>query len=256
MSDPNVDIPALAAALEGAPALKTIKTALETFGEHISISFSGAEDVLLIEYAKQTGLPFRVFSLDTGRLHAETYAFMDAVEKHYDLRIEICFPEREAVEALVRGKGLFSFYEDGHGECCGIRKVEPLRRQLAGLDAWITGQRRDQSPGTRSDVEVVERDDAFEGRGGETRPLIKFNPLAHMTSAEVWQAIEVFEVPHNPLHDRGLRSIGCAPCTRATLPHEHERSGRWWWEEATKKECGLHMATDAVSSLGPPGEDA
>jgi len=244
-----VDIPAFAQSLAGAPALKTIKTALETFEDRVAISFSGAEDVLLIEYAQQTGLPFRVFSLDTGRLHAETYRFMAEVEAHYGIRIEYCFPERGAVEAMVRTKGLFSFYEDGHGECCGIRKVEPLRRHLASLEAWITGQRRDQSPGTRGDVDIVERDEAFAGRGGNDVPLVKLNPLAHMTSADVWHAISAFEVPHNPLHDHGMRSIGCAPCTRATLPHEHERAGRWWWEQATKKECGLHVP---VSGLTPP----
>lgn len=243
----SVDIESLRETLDGAPALKTVKTALEHFGEHIAISFSGAEDVLLIEYAHQTRLPYRVFSLDTGRLHPETLAFMHTVEAHYGIHIEYCFPEKEAVQSLVRTKGLFSFFEDGHGECCGIRKVAPLRHQLSGLDAWITGQRRDQSPGTRSDVRVVEQDDNFQGRGGEGTPLVKFNPLAHVSSDDVWHAIRAFEVPYNPLHERGMRSIGCAPCTRATLPGEHERAGRWWWEEATKKECGLH-----VSTLTPP----
>ena len=126
---------------------------------------------------------------------------------------------------------------DGHQECCGIRKVEPLGRALADVDAYITGQRKDQSPGTRADIPVVQLDPGF---GRQDNPLVKFNPLANWTSAQVWQQIMAYGVPYNPLHDRGFKSIGCAPCTRATHPGEHERAGRWWWEEATQKECGLH----------------
>jgi phosphoadenylyl-sulfate reductase (thioredoxin) len=179
-----------------------------------------------------------VLSLDTGRLHPETYRYFDTVEKHYGIRIEYAFPRAEAVERLVRAKGMFSFYEDGHEECCAVRKVEPLVRQLASLSGWITGQRRDQSPRTRSDVTLVQLD---EGRRGKDGALIKFNPLALSTRDEVWAAIRAFEVPYNPLHEKGFVSIGCEPCTRAILPGQHEREGRWWWEEATKKECGLHL---------------
>jgi adenylyl-sulfate reductase (glutathione) len=214
-----------------------IKHALETYGRDVAISFSGAEDVLLIEYAVQTGLPFRVFSLDTGRLHPETYRFFQAVEERYRLHIEYTFPDAPAVERLVRAKGMFSFYQDGHKECCDIRKVDPLRRQLSGLKAWITGQRRDQSP-TRGAVPVSQVDPVFKGlSGGE---LMKFNPLANVNSNDVWFAIRALNVPFNPLHERGFVSIGCEPCTKAILPSQHEREGRWWWEEATKKECGLH----------------
>ena len=235
--DPSVE--SLARELEGASAARVIERALEIFGEEIAISFSGAEDVLLIEHASQSKRPFRVFSLDTGRLHPETYRFFERVEKHYGIRIEYCFPEASAVEGLVRKKGLFSFYEDGHQECCGVRKVAPLERQLAGLRAWITGQRRDQSPGTRAAVPTVERDPAF--RHADGTPLVKLNPLATTSSEEVWAAIRAFEVPFNALHARGFVSIGCEPCTRPVLPGQHEREGRWWWEEATKKECGLHL---------------
>ena len=134
-------------------------------------------------------------------------------------------------------KGLFSFYEDDHKECCGIRKIAPLRKQLLTVDAWITGQRRDQSPGTRAEVPVIQDDKAF------ARPddkLTKFNPLANWTSKQVWDYIRDNNVPYNALHDEGFISIGCEPCTRPTGPGQHEREGRWWWEEATKKECGLH----------------
>jgi len=216
---------------------RIIARALEEFGAHIAISFSGAEDVLLIEYARQSGRPFRVFSLDTGRLHPATYRYFATVEQHYNIRIEYCFPEAATVQQLVRTKGMFSFLVDGHRECCQIRKVAPLRRYLSGVSAWITGQRRDQSPGTRAQVEAVELD-ANTGRNGHK--LVKFNPLAGRTSTEVWDAIRAFEVPYNPLHAQGMVSIGCEPCTRATLPGQHEREGRWWWEQATHKECGLH----------------
>lgn len=142
------------------------------------------------------------------------------------------------MQRLVSTKGYFSFYTDGHEECCSIRKVEPLRRALGGLRAYVTGQRKDQSPATRADIPVVQIDAAF---STSERELVKFNPLANWTSGKVWQYIREHEVPYNPLHDLGFRSIGCEPCTRATNPAEHEREGRWWWEEATKKECGIHV---------------
>jgi adenylyl-sulfate reductase (glutathione) len=228
---------ALAAELEAAPPGAIVKRAVELFGADAALSFSGAEDVLLLELARESGLAYRVFSLDTGRLHAETLRFFDRVEKHFAIRIEYCFPESARVERLVREKGLFSFYSDGHQECCGVRKVEPLRRQLATLRAWITGQRRDQSP-TRASVPVVELDSAFSGRDGG--PLVKFNPLANVSREYVWDAIRGFELPYNELHEKGYVSIGCEPCTRAVLPGQHEREGRWWWEQADQKECGLH----------------
>jgi len=211
--------------------------ALRTFAGDCAIAFSGAEDVVLIEYAKQSGLPFRVFTLDTGRLHAETYRYIDAVERHYGIRIEVLFPEAAAVEALVRAKGLFSFRADGHQECCGIRKVAPLKRHLAGLRAWITGQRQDQGV-TRTALPLVQTDPAFRGAGGGE--LVKFNPLAQQSSEQVWTVIRALGLPYNELHARGFVSIGCEPCTRPVLPNQHEREGRWWWEEAAGKECGLH----------------
>jgi len=223
--------------LSAASPTDIIAHVLKTYGKDAGISFSGAEDVLLIEYAAQTGLPFRVFSLDTGRLHAETYRFFQAVEERYRLHIEYTFPDATAVEKLVRAKGLFSFYQDGHKECCDIRKVDPLRRQLSGLKAWITGQRRDQSP-TRGAVQVSQVDPVFKGLGGGE--LMKFNPLANTSLNDVWFAIRALNVPFNPLHEKGFVSIGCEPCTKAILPSQHEREGRWWWEEGTKKECGLH----------------
>jgi phosphoadenosine phosphosulfate reductase len=211
---------------------------LARYGARCALAFSGAEDVVLIDMAARSGLPYSVICLDTGRLHEETYRFIDRVRAFYGVDIQIMFPEPLAVETLVRKKGLFSFREDGHGECCGIRKVAPLKRALTQFDAWTTGQRRDQSPATRGDVAVVELDGASAGRGG---PLIKVNPLTFWTSARVWEHIRQNRVPYNELHDHGFVSIGCQPCTRPIRPGEHERAARWWWEEATQRECGLHV---------------
>jgi phosphoadenosine phosphosulfate reductase len=205
--------------------------------DKLALSFSGAEDVVLIDMAVKIRPDVGVFTLDTGRLHPETYRFIEKVREHYGLNIDVIFPDAEAVNTLVREKGLFSFYRDTHQECCGIRKVMPLKAKLLQLDAWVTGQRRDQSPGTRAAIPIIQEDRAF-SRPGEK--LIKFNPLANWTSAQVWQYIRANDVPYNELHDRGFISIGCEPCTKPLGPNQHEREGRWWWEEATKKECGLH----------------
>jgi len=204
--------------------------------DNIAISFSGAEDVVLVDLAVKIRPDVKVFTLDTGRLHPETYRFIEQVRERYGIAIEALSPDAAQLESLVRAKGLFSFYRDGHDECCGIRKVAPLRRKLATLDAWITGQRRDQSP-TRAVVPVLQADPAFAAGG---RVLAKYNPLANWSSERVWNYIRGNELPYNALHERGYTSIGCEPCTRAILPGQHEREGRWWWEEATKKECGLH----------------
>ncbi len=214
-----------------------LEYAFKHFGDDLWLSFSGAEDVLLVHLAWKINPNVRVFSLDTGRLHPQTYRFIEQVREHYGIAIEVLSPEAHRVEALVREKGLFSFYKDGHGECCGVRKIEPLKRKLANVRAWATGQRRDQSPGTRSQVPVVQIDTTF---SNAEQPLYKFNPLANLSSAEVWGYIRMLEIPYNPLHEQGYISIGCEPCTRPVLPNQHEREGRWWWEEATHKECGLH----------------
>lgn len=230
------DLSAAQTELHGKNPRTILKTALANF-DNIAISFSGAEDVVLIDMALQLGKSVQVFSLDTGRLHPETYRFIEQVRKHYQIEIEVLSPDREQLDAFVKQKGLFSFYDDGHQQCCGIRKVEPLRRKLAGLDAWITGQRKDQSQDTRGDIPEVQLDTAF---STADKPLIKFNPLLNWSSAQVWDYIEAYQVPFNSLHNQGFISIGCEPCTRAVLPNQHERAGRWWWEDAAKKECGLH----------------
>ncbi|KAF7840619.1 5'-adenylylsulfate reductase 3, chloroplastic-like [Senna tora] len=234
------DYEQLAIDLGNASPLEIMDKALEQFGNDIAIAFSGAEDVALIEYAHLTGRPYRVFSLDTGRLNPETYRLFDEVEKHYGIHIEYMFPDAVEVQALVRSKGLFSFYEDGHQECCRVRKVRPLRRALKGLRAWITGQRKDQSPGTRSEIPVVQVDPVFEGLDGGIGSLVKWNPVANVKGNDIWNFLRTMNVPVNSLHSQGYVSIGCEPCTRPVLPGQHEREGRWWWEDAKAKECGLH----------------
>lgn len=221
---------------DGASPQAVIDYVLERYGADAAIAFSGAEDVALIDMAVATGRPFSVFSLDTGRLHPETYRFIDKVRTHYGIEIRTLFPDLVKVEELVRKKGLFSFYEDGHGECCGIRKVEPLRRALSSHRAWLTGQRRDQSP-TRAEVARFQLDRANSSARG---PLLKVNPLSAFSLGDTWDYLRERRAPYNELHDRGFISIGCEPCTRAIRPGEHERAGRWWWEESTKRECGLH----------------
>lgn len=236
MSHP-FDAAELAASYANKSPQDILKLAFEHFGDELWLSFSGAEDVVLVDMAWKLNKNVKVFSLDTGRLHPQTYSFIDQVREHYSISIDVLSPEAAALEALVKEKGLFSFYKDGHGECCGIRKTAPLRRKLATVKAWATGQRRDQSPGTRSQVAVVEIDGAF---STADNTLYKFNPLAQMSSEDVWAYIRMLELPYNSLHESGFISIGCEPCTRPVLPNQHEREGRWWWEEATQKECGLH----------------
>ncbi|MCC5885939.1 MAG: phosphoadenylyl-sulfate reductase [Gammaproteobacteria bacterium] len=245
------DVDNAARSLEQADPRDIIREAVAGF-DRIALSFSGAEDVVLVDMVADLGGDVQIFCLDTGRLHPETYRFLDKVRDHYGMDIELMFPDAEAVQQLVREKGLFSFYRDGHQECCAVRKIEPLRRKLATVDAWITGQRRDQSP-TRAEVPVVQNDRAFSAPG---HPLVKFNPLANWSSEQVWAYIAEYQVPYNELHERGFKSIGCEPCTRPVAPHEHERAGRWWWEAATQKECGLHITNIREADIKPVRESA
>ncbi len=214
--------------------------ALKKFGPKIVLASSfGPEDVVLIDMAVKIDPKVRIVTLDTGRLHEETYAVMDAVKFKYGVGIEVFFPDAARVEQLVRAKGFYSFKEsvENRKECCGIRKVEPLRRALAGAEAWVTGQRRAQSV-TRTEVGKVEIDSS---QGAATQGgIVKLNPLADWDEARVWAYIRGNKVPYNKLFDAGYRSIGCAPCTRPVKEGEDERAGRWWWESPDHKECGLH----------------
>lgn len=194
----------------------------------------GAEDMVLTDLIVKAGLPIEIFSLDTGRLPLETYDLMAAVDSHYGLKLKIYFPQAEEVESYVRNHGINAFYESVtlRKACCYARKVEPLKRALAGKRAWITGMRAEQAA-TRGNLATREYD---EGNG-----LEKFNPLAAWSEKEVWTYIKQHAVPYNALHDKFYPSIGCAPCTRAISLGEDVRSGRWWWENPESKECGLHV---------------
>jgi len=237
------DAVAMAARFERADPIEILRWALGRYGDKCAIAFSGAEDVVLIDMATRIGLPFHVLTLDTGRLHAETYAFLDEVRRRYGVEIEILLPDDEALCDFVGRKGMNSFYQDGHRECCAIRKVAPLRRALRAYQAWTTGQRRDQSPATRAALPVIENDAVHASASGK---LLKLNPLAAWSYEQVWAYIREHAVPYNPLHDADYPSIGCQPCTRAIGPNEHERDGRWWWEHGGTKECGLHVAGDGI----------
>jgi phosphoadenosine phosphosulfate reductase len=199
----------------------------------LACSFS-VEDVVIIDMIHGLGLPVGVFALDTGRLNEETYEVADAIAERYRVRIDWYYPRNEAVEQLLRAKGPYSFREslENRRECCHVRKVEPLGRALKGLAGWITGQRREQSP-TRTDLAPVEVDAVNNG-------ILKINPLLEWTESQVWEYAEAHRIPTSRLHKQGYCSIGCAPCTRPVKPGEHPRAGRWWWENAEHKECGLH----------------
>jgi phosphoadenosine phosphosulfate reductase len=230
------ELAATAVELRSAPAEQILAWAERRFGSRAAIASSfGAEDVVLIDLVRQHAPSVRLFTLDTGRLPPETYELIETLRKRYGLEVETYFPQRERVEALVSSQGYFSFRQslEARKECCALRKVEPLKRALAGRQAWLTGMRREQSV-TRTGVETVEFD---ANHGG----LAKLNPLTAWSAKQVWSYIQENGVPYNVLHDRGYPSIGCAPCTRAVKPYEDERAGRWWWESADKRECGLHV---------------
>jgi len=199
----------------------------------LACSFS-MEDVAIIHIAHEAGLKLGVFALDTGRLNEETYEVADALVERYRLTIDWYFPRHDEVEKLERSEGLFSFREslDKRHACCAIRKVEPLSRALKGLAGWVTGMRREQSA-TRSNLAPIEVDTL---NGG----IIKINPLFDWSEEQLVAYTEEHHLPKNRLYSQGYRSIGCAPCTRAVKPGEDARGGRWWWENAEQKECGLH----------------
>lgn len=202
-----------------------------------STSFS-FEDQLVTDIILKNNFPVKIFTLDTGRLFKETYSVWSATNERYKTHIKAYYPDRDLLEPFVEKNGPNSFYEsvDQRKACCYVRKVEPLKRALKGNAVWITGIRAEHSP-NRHDMQQVEWD--------ESNQVIKYHPLLHWTTDEVKEYINKYNVPYNILHDRGFVSIGCEPCTRAIKPGEDFRAGRWWWEDSTKKECGLHVHQQA-----------
>lgn len=220
---------------KGHSAQDIIRLASESFGSRINFASSlGEEDQVITDMIARLAPSIGIFTLDTGRLYQETYDLLAKTQKKYhNLRFKVYFPDAKAVEEMVAAKGVNLFYEsiENRKLCCGIRKVEPLKRALVDVDAWIVGLRKEQAV-TRSDIQYFEWD-AANGK-------IKVNPLADWTLAQVHQYIKDNKVDVNPLHAQGFVSIGCAPCTRAVKPGEEIRAGRWWWENPEQKECGLH----------------
>ena len=244
MSETNVDmlkptelqIKKIAEEMEDKSATEVLKWAINAYAPKIALASSfGAEDVIIIDMmVKINKEKAKIFTLDTGRLNQETYDVMDAIRKKYDIQIEVYFPEQRETEEMVKIKGMNLMYESVENRklCCEIRKVHPLNRALSKLDGWITGLRREQAI-TRANIYKLEIDSSHGN-------IAKINPLADWTNEMIWDYIHKNNVPYNKLHDSGYPSIGCEPCTRAVHRGEDPRAGRWWWEDATQKECGLH----------------
>lgn len=224
------------ATLRKLSAPQLLESLMEAFGHRIIQSNSlSIEDVAIMHMMHTIDPSFKSFTLDTGRLNPETYDLMARLMEKYDLDLEILFPDRTKVEAMVKEKGINLFYEsvDNRKLCCHIRKVEPLNRVLARYSGWVTGLRREQAV-SRHKVEKIQLD----GAHGD---ILKINPLADLSFDEVFRYVKKNGIPYNRLYDKGYRSIGCAPCTRAIQPGEPERTGRWWWEDGGVKECGIHF---------------
>lgn len=221
--------------LRGLSEIDALRTLAELFPGQVVFSTSlGYEDQVITDMILANDIPIRIFTLDTGRMFSETYSVWKKTKDRYGAQIEAYFPKQELVESLMTGKGPYSMYDsvENRKECCFIRKLEPLNRALAGQKIWITGIRAEQSA-NRQTMTQLEWD--------ESHKLYKFHPLMTWTFDAVKQYVKNNHVPYNPLHDRGFVSIGCQPCTRAVQPGEDFRAGRWWWEDNSKKECGLHV---------------
>jgi phosphoadenosine phosphosulfate reductase len=234
MTEPIAVMQELNIALRGLPIHEGIALMANRFpGQTVFSTSFGIEDQVLTDIIARAGLPVRIFTLDTGRLFQETYTVWSATLQKYGIDIEAFAPDSAGLEAWLKAHGPNGFYEsvENRKSCCHIRKVLPLQRALQGNRVWITGIRAAQSA-NRDTMPVIEWDDV--------NSIIKYHPLLHMTYEELRLHVSAYEVPINPLHDRGFVSIGCAPCTRAIREGEDFRAGRWWWEDNSKKECGLH----------------
>lgn len=230
------EIRSIANELESKPAHEILKWGFKKYGDKMVLGSSfGAEDVVLIDMMCNINRNLtRIFTLDTGRLNQETYDLIDKIRKKYDIKVDVYFPKASDVEEMVANKGMNLMYESVENRklCCNLRKIEPLKRALKQFDCWISGLRREQST-TRTKILKIEVDTL-------NNNITKLNPLADWTNDEIWKYIRENKVPYNELHDRGYPSIGCEPCTRAIKEGEDLRAGRWWWENDTHKECGLH----------------
>jgi phosphoadenosine phosphosulfate reductase len=230
---PNI-VTSLSYQIGGLNPVKALELLAAQFSGKVTFSSSFSfEDQVITHDILSNNLPIKIFTLDTGRMFAETYSVWSSTNERYKTHIKAYYPNAVALQNFIEAKGPNSFYEtiDNRKSCCHIRKVEPLKQALAGNDIWITGLRAEHSV-ARHDLQQVSWD--------ATNKIIKYHPLLHWTTEQVNEYIRKYNIPYNPLHDSGFVSIGCAPCTRAIKPGEDFRAGRWWWEEADKKECGLH----------------
>lgn len=219
---------------------EVLRWGIETFApSRLAICTSFQSDgMALLDMAWRLDPTIRVFTVDTGRMPAETYELMERVTEKYHLQIEVYYPNPKTLEPLILQNGINLFYKSvpNRLKCCDVRKIQPLRKVLDGLDCWVTGLRRDQWA-TRSNIRKIELDNDHGG-------LVKLSPLADWTDEEVWDYIRANDVPYHSLYDQGYKSIGCAPCTRPVQPGADSRSGRWWWEKNAPKECGMHCAIE------------
>ena len=218
--------------------------------EHSPTTFATSfsiEDMVVLDLIAEHRLPVEIFTLDTGRLPEETHALIERTRRHYGLPIRIVHPDPGHLEAFTRGEGTNAFHRsvELRKQCCEIRKVEPLRHALAGYRCWVTGLRREQAV-TRGNIERLHWDESFR--------LMKLNPLVDWSERDTWTYIRARRVPYSELYDRGYRSIGCAPCTRAVMSSEGARDGRWWWEAPEHKECGLHVGPTGALARSTPSE--
>ena len=218
-------------------AEEILDEAFKFFNKNVEIAVSfGAEDVVLIDMVSKLKIDIGIFTIDTKRLNKETYDLIKEIKQKYNLKIEILYPNESSVRKMVDAKGINLFYDsvENRKECCGVRKVAPLKKKLNSLSGWITGVRSDQNQ-NRSEFKKVELDKNWENN------LIKYNPLVDWSYDQVFDYISKHKVPYNKLHDEGYPSIGCEPCTRAIKKGEDFRSGRWFWEKNGNTECGLHI---------------
>jgi len=230
----NTNISSLHAAIEGKSETESLAILADLFpGEVVFSTSLGYEDQVITDFILKNNLNISIFTLDTGRMFNETYMTLQKTNNRYDTKIKVMYPQTDMVEILMSSKGPLSFYDsvENRKECCYIRKVEPLNRALKGAKIWVTGIRAEQS-GNRQSMSKLEIDEAHD--------LIKFHPILDWSFEEVKSYVKSNGIPYNPLHDKGFVSIGCAPCTRAIQEGEDFRAGRWWWEDESKKECGLH----------------
>ena len=217
-----------------AAAVRELLTgAVAQYGKVVYSNSLGAEAMVLTDIIWNHVPQIDMFSIDTGRLHQETYDLLEKLELRYKRRVRLVYPDSQSLEQLIAAQGINGFYHslEARVSCCGVRKIEPFKRAIAGYSAWVTGVRREQSE-TRARGQAIEWDTQY--------GLHKISPLLDWTEEQIWQYIHARQLPYNALHNRSYPSIGCQPCTRAIQPGESRRAGRWWWEQPESRECGLH----------------